>query len=384
MRERRTDPRWASMSKRTARRRSRGASARPPIPPPPPGTLWRRSPIVLATVAVAALAVAAVAVVWVLDVSRTPSPAVSGAAAALPREKPAERINAIGRLLIPIDAGLSLVTLPDRAIREIVPTSRSGAVTGAQWSPDGRSSAYAFYHLRAGDSASSSEIFLTDFASEPRILVGRDRPGTVIESPAWAPDGQRLYFSYSALEGQRLVRRIERLDLATQARTVITRGVMPTVSPDGSSLAFVKGDGGGDSLAISDPLGGNVRTLVPSGRFSAVGPPRFSPDGASLAVPLSLPAGQANAPTRWSPFGLLAPRAAFAHGDPWEAYVLGVGGGEPRRISRLVEDEVSLAWSADSSQLAIYGTRGLYLVRVDGTSTFALDRGGFGGIDWAP
>jgi Tol biopolymer transport system component len=340
-------------------------------------------PALLATVVVAVLISAGAAAFWLLDFSKpTPQP-VPGATPTIAREKPAQRVDASGRLLVPIDAGLSVVELPSRSTSEIVPSSRSGAVTSAQWSPPDGKIASAFYHLRTGDAASSSEIFLIEPGGEPRVLIERDRPGTVVESPAWAPDGQSVYFSYSAIEGQRLIRRVERFDMPTGIRTPIINGVMPAVSPDGRSLAFVKSDGGGDGLAISDISGGNVRVLVPSGRYSAVGPSRFSPDGLQLAVPLSAPVGRVLDPTPTFPFGLLGQSVAHAHGDPWELYLVDVGGGEPRRLTRLVEDEITVAWSPEGEQLAVYGPRGLYLVRLDGTTTLGLDRGGYGGIDWA-
>jgi hypothetical protein len=42
-----------------------------------------------------------------------------------------------------------------------------------------------------------------------------------------------------------------------------------------------------------------------------------------------------------------------------------------------------VAWSPEGEQLAVYSPSGLYLVRLDGTTALALDRGGYGGIDWA-
>ena len=304
-------------------------------------------------------------------------------AAPITSQRPAERIDATGRLLIPFDAGLSLVTLPARAVTPIVQAGTSSTLTSASWSPDGRTAAYALYHIRSGDSAASSEIYLTDLVGEPRALVERDRPGTTVEAPVWAPDGQSIYFSYSGLEGQRLVQRVERVDVATRVRTVVGVGALPAVSPNGELVALVRGERTGDVLLLTRPDGQIVRELIPAGRFSLLGAARFTPDGRTLAVPAS-GGNQATAPSPARPFGLLAPSVALAHGEPWDVFLVDVDGGEPRRFTRLIEDEISVAWSPDGSLLALYGVRGLYLVDRQGTATFAMDRGGYGGIDWVP
>ena len=338
----------------------------------------RIPPVVVASAVVVVLGLAAVAAlvgsgVWAGQSAKPTLPGLG--------ERPASRINATGRLLIPLAGGLSLVSLPDREVAELAPAERSGAITSAQWSPDGTLAAYAFYHIRSGDSAASSEIYLTDLAGEPRVLVGRDRPGTALEAPAWAPDGQAIYFTYNALEGQRVVQRIERTDLSGN-RTVVVDGVLPAVSPDGQLLARISSDRNGDSLVVTRIDGQDPRELIPAGRFSVLGTPRFSPDGRTLAIPASGGA-QARDLAPALPFGLLAPAVALAHGEPWEGFLVDLEGGEPRRLTHLVEDEISVAWSPDGVQLAVYGSRGLYLVDRDGRTTFALDRGGYGGIDWS-
>lgn len=313
---------------------------------------------------------------------QTPGRAPNGAAPTT-RQRPAERIEATGRLLIPLEAGLALVTLPDRAVTPIIPAGATSTLTSATWSPDGSTAAYALYHIRSGDSAASSEIYLTDLGGQTRPLVERDRPGTTVEAPAWAPDGQSIYFSYSGLEGQRLVQRVERVNLASRARTVVGEGAFPAVSPTGEQVALVRGERTGDALLLIRPDGQAIRELIPAGRFSLLGAARFTPDGRTLAIPASGGA-QADAPTPTRPFGLLAPNVAFAHGEPWDVFLIDVEGGEPRRLTQLIEDEISVAWSPDGSRLAVYGVRGLHLVDRQGGTTFAMDRGGYGGIDWAP
>ena len=382
------------MAKRTRRDRTRaatgerGGAGRTAGPAQSPRTRKttpsRRSwpPALLATGAVLLLLLAGAGIYASGLLTRDQAPARSGPPGV--GEKPASRVDGTGRLLLPIDAGLSMVSLPDRGVKEVVPAGRTGAVTSARWAPNGSSAAYAFYHVRAGDSSASSEIYLSDLVGEPRILVERDRPGAVVEAPVWAPDGASLYFGYSALENQRVVRRIERLDVATNARTpIVPEAALPDVSPDGNRLVYVRSDRQGDALMIARTDGQDARALIEPGRFSALGAARFSPDGRMLAVPISIGAGQAREPTPAWPLALLSPAVAFAHGDPWEIYLLNLETSELRPLTRLIEDELATAWSPDGATVAVYGSRGLYLVDREGRATFALDRGGYGGIDWA-
>ena len=301
-------------------------------------------------------------------------------------ERPATTVEANGRLLIPLDAGLSVVRLPSREVVDLVHPGSSGAISSARWAPDGQRAAYAVYHVRPGDSTASSEIFLTEPGGEPRVLVERDRPGAVLETPVWSPDTREIYFGYAALEGQNVVRRVERVDVASRTRSVIADGMLPELSPDGSQLALVQSGRNGDSLAVMATDGGEPRTLIPAGRYSALGGARFAPDGRTLAVPASggtvSPRSSGSARSLDLARTWLGVGIARAHGDPWEVYLLSVEGGEPRRLTELVEDELSVAWSPENDKLAVYGSRGLYLVERNGKTVFALDRGGYGGIDW--
>ena len=296
-------------------------------------------------------------------------------------QRPSQTLAAAGRLLIPFEAGLSVVALPDRAVTELVTPGRTGSVTSARGSPDASRAAYAYYHVRAGDQAASSEIYLTDLAGEPRPLIARDRQGTALEAPEWSPDGRSIYFGYTALEDSRVVQRVERIDLDTGSRAAVTSGALPTVSPDGRWLAHLRIGRDGDALILAHPDGREERQLIAPGRYTALGAARFSPDGRTLAVPVS-GVGQAAGVPHTPGFVPFAPGVAFAHGDPWEVVLVDVETGAMRQITRLVEDEIGIAWSPDGDTVAVYGSRGLYLVDRSGEATFALDRGGYGGIDW--
>jgi Tol biopolymer transport system component len=281
-----------------------------------------------------------------------------------------------GRLLVPREGGLWLVRLPGRDMALVHHPGQLGSVTSARWAPDGQAAAYALSYVRPDEPTPRSEIHVTDFAGQTRRLVARDRPESMVSAPAWAPDGRALFYAYAADQGQLRVRRIERLDIDSGARTVVMDGTLPAVSPDGTRLAAVHSDGRGESLVLAGVDGSAPRTLLPLRRFgprTILGAPRFSPDGRTLAIPVSGTADQATAPRSAPAFGLLGASVALAHGDPWDVYLVDSQGGEPSRLTHLAEDDISVAWSPDGTRLAVYGGGGIYLVDRAGRAVRLLE-----------
>ncbi|MFN8522364.1 MAG: hypothetical protein U0821_04585 [Chloroflexota bacterium] len=301
-------------------------------------------------------------------------------------ERPDPRVATGGRLLIPLPEGLVVLPLGSTSPETLVPSGASASITHGRWSPNGRDALYAIFHVRAGDTAASSEIFLVEPGKEPRNVASRDRPGTALETPEWLPDGRSFVMGVTVLENQRLTKRVERVDLASGARAQIADGALPAVSPDGKQLLTVRADRQGEQLRSSPIEGGEPVQVVPPGQFSVLGQARFSPDGKRIALPASSPppAAERRQSEQGPVAGLLLPSVAYAHGDPWDVFILDATGGEPRLLAKLQEDEVSLAWSPDGTRLAAFASRGVYLIGMDGSVNFILDRGGFGGIDWAP
>jgi hypothetical protein len=76
-------------------------------------------------------------------------------------------------------------------------------------------------------------------------------------------------------------------DPRTEQLTKNLRATYPAVSPDGERIAFVRGGADGAALAICDRDGGNVRELVRFDDRTQLYTPRWSADGARLAVSLA-------------------------------------------------------------------------------------------------
>jgi Tol biopolymer transport system component len=307
-----------------------------------------------------------------------------------------------GQIALPVAGGINVVDTTTGKSRTLVPAEANSSVTAVAWSPDRATLAYTLFHRRQEDRVSSSELFtIPASGGSATLLVPRPQPGTVMDAPAWAPDGSGIFYSFQGVENNKPVARIERVPIGTDAAKVIlyTDAAFPTVSPDGQQLAFIFDDGSGQALRIGSVAGGDTRELVNATTFRGVMSPRFSPDGAWIAF-----VGQGPGPStgigeaapdstdldvRSRPTGLAALSSFFsvpvaeAHGDPWGIWKIRPDGKDMQRVGSLQEDEPSIAWSKDGAWIAVHGTGGLWLLDTRGpTEPRRLTDGTIGGIDW--
>jgi dipeptidyl aminopeptidase/acylaminoacyl peptidase len=289
-----------------------------------------------------------------------------------------------GRVVIPMDAGLSVFELPSLKENRLLNPDRGASVTSAVWSPGGTEIAYGYFYRKPGDASTSAEIFvMSPEGGDPKLLVERDVPGAQVDFPSWAPDGKTLYFSTLKQEGVRFVSKVEKVDRATGARTPITEGYAPWVSRDGRLLSFIRDSRLGQELWIMSAEGGEPRQLIPGGRFTAISSPRFTPDSRSIILAGANPIGSAAAPNLLGG-GIFDAPTALAHGDPFDLWSVSTDGGEPSKIAVSGEDEPALAWSPDGQDLLMYAPGGIYQFTAGGGQGRKIsDRGGYGGIDWS-
>jgi Tol biopolymer transport system component len=129
------------------------------------------------------------------------------------------------------------------------------------WSPDDRQLAFAGYQ--------GIQIVNADGTGRRRMTRGRDA------SPTWSRNGQTIVFS-RVVRGVSHVLRM-RAD-GTAQRHIAGRAESPALSPDGSTIAFLRGPG---AIWLMDADGGRQRRLprAGSGLFDLA----WSPDGHYLA-----------------------------------------------------------------------------------------------------
>jgi tricorn protease len=151
--------------------------------------------------------------------------------------------------------------------------------------------------------------------------------------PAWMPDGETLLFSSdrngnydlfavrSAEDGEPLLAKALKREF-TQLTTVPEDDDSPYVSPDGKSIAFLRGP---DVLWLMDADGGNQRQLLPDADILHID---WSPD------------------SRW----IALSRTNLGHKE--DVYVLPADGGEPVNVTLHPNDDFEPRWTDDGKRLS--------------------------------
>jgi hypothetical protein len=133
--------------------------------------------------------------------------------------------------------------------------------------------------------------------------------------------------------------------------------------------------------------GSGQRVLVNEHAFQMVYEPRISPDGkwvAFAAINQPPPQGRNDNLLKWL---LLLPETAYAHGLPWDLYLVSTGGGPPIQLSKLNEDQPVAAWLSNTT-IDFMGVRGLYQVRIGadgkpmGDASKVHEGAPHGGLSW--
>jgi Tol biopolymer transport system component len=298
--------------------------------------------------------------------------------------------SAAGQIALPAAGGISLVDSATGRATELIPSRANASVTAVAWSPDRSTLAYTLFHRRPEDRVSSAELFtIPASGGSPTLVVPRPQPGTVIDAPAWAPDGSAIYYTFQGVENGKPVARVERVTLADGARQPLyDEASFPSVSADGKQLAFTFDDGSGQALRVGTSAGGDAREIVSATAFRGLMGPRFSPDGAWIAFVAVGPGPSAELPVETRPrqaglAAIFSVPVAEAHGDPWGIWKIRPDGRELQRATPLQEDEPLVSWSRDGAWLAVHGTGGLWIVDARGIGEpRRLGDGTIGGIDW--
>jgi Tol biopolymer transport system component len=182
--------------------------------------------------------------------------------------------------------------------------------------------------------------------------------------PNWLPGGQRLLFAVLGRDETGAADlRIELLDLATGNRERFVEDALePSISPDGSRLAYLQYDAqtGSEIIMIADLATGETQPLLPETRImSNVANIAWTQDGTRLAFaasdPIALQTGAGGARST----------TAVVHPSLRDVWTVNLDGSELHRITEIADASLSLAWSADNRHIYAIGDTGFW--RVDAT-----------------
>jgi len=244
--------------------------------------------------------------------------------------------------------------------------------------------------------AMGGDLLLIDLqTNSARALKTRQSAAESLDLPAIWPDGSAILYQRSNLRaalpmpGQaqpQYQSRIEQIDPdGSNTVLLLDDARYPGPAPDGAQFAFVRSTDQGASIFSHSLLDGSDTQLVAPGQFLALAYPRFSPDGQTVAfaaISLLAPIGRTSSNTIMD---ALQTRTALAHGFPWEVWLVNADGTGLRQIPDVQNDDPSVAWSPDGSQLLIYGGWGSYVVDASTGAASSLSfLAGYGSIAWLP
>jgi Tol biopolymer transport system component len=303
-----------------------------------------------------------------------------------------------GQLLVTGESTLDLVSKGHQVSIAKAPSVTSYFEYPA-FSPDGKTIAYVLATTPTGQGQDWGNDVYTANAdgSNAKLILKHDKPGALIDSLSWTPDGQSIVYAYSRAEYDAQnhytgsIYRIDKLSLANNAvTTLISNAIQPSVSWDGKQIVYVdfpQNDFQAANLALANIDGSNAQKLLPNQKgFQSFFAPHLSPDGkrvvfAAVGGPLGLPSvsptpslggqsdpmsGLKGALTRVGQAA--APPVAHADGSPYQIWVANIDGSDLRTMSNLREDLPYPLWSADGNSILFLGAGGLYTANADGTN----------------
>ena len=206
-------------------------------------------------------------------------------------------------------------------------------------------------------------------------------------SPIWSPDGKYIYYAHFVQRDDLSVSdyTIERMAFPDgQSEVVLENALWPSLSPDGSKLAYLSFDPANfnQMLKVAETNGANPRLLIPADTFTVIDDHFFSPD--SKTIVFSAPTEFTAAEPSWLE-QLLGVQTASAHSFPSDWWRVSVTGGPPERLTQISSIGLYGAFAPDDKHIAFIDLDGVYVMNPDGSEILQLlDITATGMLQWQP
>ena len=216
------------------------------------------------------------------------------------------------------------------------------------------------------------EIYAMDADGTNVRRLTTTEAGTGSWQPVWSPDGSHIVFASDRSGNSELYVISTGGEHARRLTRTPDKEKTPAWSPNGKRIAFVSQSNAEKksfSLCTMDVDGSNVRRLLQySDRY--VSRPNWSADGRNLVFS----AGKKVDGDSWS----------------WDIYVLDIGSGFVRQVTRDARVNYQACWSPDGTRFVFDSTRDgnweIYVMDVDGANVLRLTQ--YDGVDarpvWSP
>ena len=175
------------------------------------------------------------------------------------------------------DYGVGVINLDGSGRRRLFgPGAYPGTAHSPRWSVDGKWIA----------AVQGGKVYLVDAKTGSGRMVTLDSPDGTETSPAFSPDGRWIYFSMAPYATNQYTLWRVSVDSGSRAEQIpIPMQYTPhqvDLSPDGTRMVYVAGDGYLHELALAD---GSERAITPA--HGLLNAPRYSPDGGAIAYALT-------------------------------------------------------------------------------------------------
>jgi hypothetical protein len=159
------------------------------------------------------------------------------------------------------------------------------------FSPDGKTIAYI--SNKEADYFGLSSIYLYDVETKKEKLLKEG----VHSNISWSPDGKKIYYSKSTRKNPHWSKLYDLYvyDIAHDKETRLTYGARansPSVSPDGTTIAYVSGRDGTLNIFTISSDGANQTQLTHYSNGEQVYNPKWSPDGKHIIFDYSIKDGR--------------------------------------------------------------------------------------------